>query len=49
MHLYVDLLNGSYTRVLKGGDEGADGGVHYITVEQDMDQSLEGPKANLFN
>jgi hypothetical protein len=33
--------------VLEGGDRGADGGVHYVTVEQDLDQSLEGPKANL--
>jgi hypothetical protein len=49
MHLYVDLPNGSYTHVPKGGDEGADGGVYYITVEQDLDQSPEGPKANLFN
>jgi hypothetical protein len=33
--------------VLVGGDGGADGGVHYVVVEQDLDQSPEGPKANL--
>jgi hypothetical protein len=32
--------------VLDGGD-GADGDVHHVVVEQDLDQSPEGPKANL--
>jgi hypothetical protein len=32
--------------VLEGGDEGADGDVHHVAVEQDLDQSLEGPKAD---
>jgi hypothetical protein len=29
MHLRVELLDGSYTLMLKGGEEGADGDVHY--------------------
>jgi hypothetical protein len=33
--------------VPEGGDRGADGDVHHVAVEQDLDQSLEGPKANL--
>jgi hypothetical protein len=47
MHPCVDLPDGSYTLVPEGGDGGADRDVHYITVEQDLDQSAEGPKANL--
>jgi hypothetical protein len=30
-----------------GGYGGADGDVHHVVVEQDLDQSPEGPKANL--
>jgi hypothetical protein len=33
--------------VPEGGDGGADGDVHHVIVEQDQDQSPEGPKANL--
>jgi hypothetical protein len=33
--------------VPEGGDGGADGDVHHIVVEQDLDQRPEGPKANL--
>jgi hypothetical protein len=33
--------------VPEGGDGGADGDVHHVVVEQDLDQSPEGPKANL--
>jgi hypothetical protein len=33
--------------VLKGGDGRADEDVHHVVVEKDLDQSLEGPKANL--
>jgi hypothetical protein len=33
--------------VSEGGDEGADGDVHYVAIEQDLDKSPEGPKANL--
>jgi hypothetical protein len=47
LHPRVDLPDGSCTLVTKGGDEGADGDVHYVAVEEDMDQSPEGPKANL--
>jgi hypothetical protein len=49
MHRRVDLPNGSYTLVPKRGDEGAGGDVHYVAVEQDLDQRPEGPKANLAN
>jgi hypothetical protein len=47
LHPRVDLPNGSCTRVPDGGDRGADGDVHHVVVEQDLDQSPEGPKANL--
>jgi hypothetical protein len=47
LHPRVDLPNGSCTLVLEAGDRGADGDVHYVRVEQDLDQSTEGPKANL--
>jgi hypothetical protein len=47
MHHRVDLLNGSYTLVPKGGYEGADSELQYVDVAQDLDQSPEGPKANL--
>jgi hypothetical protein len=30
-------------------DEGAGGDVHYVAVEQDLDQSPEGPKARFAN
>jgi hypothetical protein len=33
--------------VPESGDGGADGDVHHVIVEQDLDQSPEGPKANL--
>jgi hypothetical protein len=33
--------------VPEGGEEVADRFVHYVAVDQDLDQSLEGPKANL--
>jgi hypothetical protein len=33
--------------VPEGGNRGADGDVHHVVVEQDLDQSPEGPKANL--
>jgi hypothetical protein len=49
LHPRVDLPDGSYTLVLEGRDEGVNGDVHYVVVEQDLDQSLEGPKANIAN
>jgi hypothetical protein len=33
--------------VPEGGDGGADGDVHHVIIEKDLDQSPEGPKANL--
>jgi hypothetical protein len=47
LHPRVDLPSGSCTRVPEGGDGGADGDVHHVVVEQDLDPSPEGPKANL--
>jgi hypothetical protein len=35
--------------VPEGEDGGADKDVHHVAVEQDLDQSPEGPKANLAN
>jgi hypothetical protein len=32
--------------VSEGGEEGADGDVHYVAVDQDLDQSPEEPKAS---
>jgi hypothetical protein len=49
LHPHVDLPDGSYKLVPEGGDEGADGDVHYVAVEQDLDQNLEGPKASIAN
>jgi hypothetical protein len=48
LHPPVDLPDG-YTLVLEGGDEGVDGDMHYVPIEQDLYQSPEGPKANLSN
>jgi hypothetical protein len=31
----------------EGGDEGADEKLQYVDIDQDLDQSPEGPKANL--
>jgi hypothetical protein len=39
--LFVEVPNGSYTLVPADEDEGAGGDVHYVTVEQDLDQSPE--------
>jgi hypothetical protein len=47
LHPRVELPDGSCTRVSEGGGKGVDQDVHYVAVEQDLDQSLEGPKANL--
>jgi hypothetical protein len=33
--------------VPEGEDGGTDGDVHHVVVEQDLDQSPEGPRANL--
>jgi hypothetical protein len=47
VHLRVDLPDGRYALVLEGGDEGANGELSYVGVAQGLDQSPEGPKANL--
>jgi hypothetical protein len=47
LHLHVDLPDGRYTLVPEGGDEGAHKELQYVDVAQDLDQSPEGPKANL--
>jgi hypothetical protein len=40
--LRVEVPDGTYTLVPADEDEGAGGDVHYVTVEQDPDQSPEG-------
>jgi hypothetical protein len=39
--LHVEVPDGSYTLVLADVNEGAGGDMHYVTVEQDPDQSPE--------
>jgi hypothetical protein len=47
LHFRVDLPDGRDTLVPEGGDEGADEELQYVDIAQDLDPSLEGPKANL--
>jgi hypothetical protein len=47
LHLRVDLPDGRYTLMPEGEDGGADEGLQYVDVAQDVDQSPKGPKANL--
>jgi hypothetical protein len=47
LHLRVDLPDGRYTLVLEGEDKGATEELPYVDVAQGLDQSPEGPKANL--
>jgi hypothetical protein len=47
LHLRVDLPDGRYTLMPEGGDEGADEELQCVDVAQGLDQSREGPKANL--
>jgi hypothetical protein len=47
VHLRADLPVGRYTLVPEGGDEGADKELQHVFVAQGLDQSPEGPKANL--
>jgi hypothetical protein len=47
LYLRVDLPDVRYTLVSEGGDEGVDEELQYVDVAQDLDQSPEGPKANL--
>jgi hypothetical protein len=46
---HVEVPYGSYMLVPAAEDEGAGGDVHYVTVEQDQDQSPEGPHASFAN
>jgi hypothetical protein len=39
--LHVEVHDGSYTLVPVDVNEGAGGDVHYVTIEQDPDQSPE--------
>jgi hypothetical protein len=47
LHLRVDLSASRRTLVPEGGDEGTDEELLCVDVTQDLDPSLEGPKANL--
>jgi hypothetical protein len=47
VHLRVDLSDGRYALVPEGGEGGADKELQYVDVAQGLDQSPEGPKANL--
>jgi hypothetical protein len=49
LHPRVDLPDGRYTLVPEGGDKGADEELQYVDIAQDLDQSPEGPIANLAN
>jgi hypothetical protein len=40
--LRVEVSDGSYTLVPADEDKGTGGDMHYVTVEQDPDQSPEG-------
>jgi hypothetical protein len=39
--LSVEVPDGNYTLVSVDVNEGAEGGVHYVAIEQDPDQSPE--------
>jgi hypothetical protein len=45
LHPRVDLSDGSYKLVPKGGEGGADVEMQYVDVARDLDQSPEGHKA----
>jgi hypothetical protein len=47
LHPHVDLPYGRHTLVPKGGGEGAGEELQHVFVAQGLDQSSEGPKANL--
>jgi hypothetical protein len=49
VHLRVDLPDGRHTLVPEGGDECANEELQYVDVAQDLEQSPEGPKADLAN
>ena len=43
---HVELPDGNYTLVPEVGEEGTDGDVHYVEVNQDLDQNPEELKAS---
>jgi hypothetical protein len=47
LHLRVDLPDNRFTFVPEEGDEGADEELQHVFVDQGLDPSPEGPKANL--
>jgi hypothetical protein len=47
LHLRVELSASRRTLVPEGGDKAADEELQYVAVAQDLDPSLEGPKAKL--
>jgi hypothetical protein len=47
LHLRVDLPDGRYALVLEGENKDATEELPYVDVAQGLDQSPEGPKANL--
>jgi hypothetical protein len=47
LHPHVDFPDGRYTLVPEGEDGSADEELQHVFVAQDLDQSPEGPKANL--
>jgi hypothetical protein len=47
LHLRVDLSASRRTLLPEGGDEGVDKELSCVNVAQDLDPSLEAPKANL--
>jgi hypothetical protein len=47
LHLRVDLSDDRRTFVPEGGNEGADKELQFVDIDQDLDPSPEGPKANL--
>jgi hypothetical protein len=47
VHRCIDLPDGRYTLVLEEGDDGANEELPYVDVAQGVDQSPEGPRANL--
>jgi hypothetical protein len=47
LHLRVDLSASRRTLVPEGGGEGINEELPCVNVAQDLDPSLEGPKANL--
>jgi hypothetical protein len=47
LHLRVDLPDGRYTFMPKGGDEGADVELQHVFVAQGLDKVQKGPRPTL--